>query len=65
MVIPRQMLSRAFDGGSRAKQEEVAAAKRAAVRQDNPVQGFFQGVADAYAPKLYRFAMRTLWEEHD
>lgn len=37
----------------------MAAAKRAAIGQQDPVQGALQGVADAYASKVDRSAMRT------
>jgi hypothetical protein len=48
-----------------AKQEEVVPAQFAAVRQQNPVNGFLNGVADADASKLDRSAMRTVWGVHN
>src|SRR5271157_5590156 len=59
-----ELLSRAFDGGHPAEEEKVPAAQEAAVRQENPVQRFFERVSDAYAPKFDRSAIRTFFGEH-
>ena len=47
-----------------SKQEEMAAAERAAVGQNDPVQRFLDGVADAYASKIDRSAIGTAGGEH-
>jgi hypothetical protein len=47
-----------------SKQEEVTAAQRATVRQNQPVQRFLDGVPDAYASKINRPAIRTARREH-
>jgi hypothetical protein len=47
-------------GGHPAKEEEVASAQFAAVREEDPVDGFLQGVAGAYASELDGSAMRAV-----
>jgi len=57
-------LSGPADGSLPTKQEKVAAAQSAPVRQKNPVDRLLDGVPDAYTSKLDRSAMRTLFREH-
>ena len=56
----RGNLGAAGFGGHPSKQEEVAAAQFAPVREQDPVDGFLQGVAGAYASELDGSAMRTV-----
>ena len=46
------------------QQEEMMAAKSAAVRPQDPVDCLLHGVANAHASKIDRFAMRTVHGEH-
>src|SRR5260370_20995825 len=46
--------------GHPAKEEEVTAAQFAPVGEEDPVDGFLQGVAGAYAPELDGSAVRTV-----
>jgi hypothetical protein len=57
-------LSGPADGSLPSKQEKVAAAQSAPVRQKNPVDRPLDGVPDAYTSKLDRSAMWTLCREH-
>jgi len=57
-------LSGPADGSLPSKQEKVAAAQGAPVRQKKPVDGLLDGVPDAYSSKLDRSAMRTFCREH-
>jgi hypothetical protein len=47
-----------------SKQEKVAAAERAAVGQNDPVERFLDAVPDAYASKIDRLAIGTAGREH-
>lgn len=40
------------------------AAKRAPVRQENPVDGLLDGIPEAHAPEVDRSAIGTAGEEH-
>jgi hypothetical protein len=52
------------DGRLPSKQEEMAAAKSAPIRQEYPVDGLLDGVPDAYASKFDRSAMWAFCREH-
>lgn len=47
-----------------SKQEKVAAAERATVGKENPVERFLDGVAYAYASKIDRSAIGAARREH-
>ena len=51
------------DGGHPAKEEEVVAAKRAAVGMEEPEESFLHKVANAYAAELDGAAIRTRFGE--
>jgi hypothetical protein len=57
-------LSRSPDWRNPSKQEKVVAAKRAAIGQKNPEKRLLDGVSNANAPKIDRFAMRTACGKH-
>jgi hypothetical protein len=48
-------------GSQPSKQEEVVTTERAAIGQIDPVESLLEDVADAYASKFNRCAMRTVW----
>jgi hypothetical protein len=56
---------RSADGRQPPQQKEVVAAKRTAIGPENPMDGLLHDVANAYASKIYRFAVRTLRLEHN
>ena len=57
-------LGSSADGSQPAQQEKMMPAKSAAVRPQDPVDSLLHGVANAYTPKINRFAMRTARGKH-
>ncbi len=57
-------LSGSLDWSLPAEQEKMAAAKRAAIGQQDPVEGLLHGISNADASKIDRPAIRTLRGEH-
>ncbi len=58
------VLSKPPGRSQQSKQKEVAAAKSAPAGQKEPVESLLKGISSAYASKVDRPAMWTVWGEH-
>jgi hypothetical protein len=58
------LLSRSPYRSEPSTQKEVPPAKRASIRQKEPVEHLLDSISDAYASKIYRSAMWTARREH-